>query len=140
MKKIIIGIPIAMFSALVLLMAWVNLAPQETIFVTKTTAEAAAVEGNARENIATAWNHWNGNALDEANIDKEITFIALKSIDSREMIDLGMAKEFAKLQEVANSISGDFGRLTDDEKQIYYKEFGDILYEIHNSINLNKGT
>lgn len=134
MRKIMVGIPIALFSALVLLIAWVNLVPEENIPAEKTSEEVSA-GGNARENIATAWNHWNRGAIDEENIEKEITFIALKSIDSREMKDLGMAKEFSKLQEAANNISGGLGRLTHEEKQIYYKEFVDTLNEIHTSIN-----
>lgn len=131
MKKIMIGIPIAIFSMLVLLIAWVNLVPEENISTEKATVEATT-EGNAKEYIATAWNRWNGSTLDEENIEKETTFIALNSIDGNEMKNLGVSTEFSELQEVAGIISGDFGRLTDEEKQIYYKEFEDILHEIHN--------
>ncbi|WP_211654108.1 hypothetical protein [Planococcus alpniumensis] len=130
MKKIMIGIPIAVFSVLVLLIAWVSLVPEENI-----STEKATTEGNAKEYIATAWNRWNGSTLDEENIEKETTFIALNSIDGNEMKTLGMETEFLELQEVAGIISGDFGRLTDEEKQIHYKEFEDKLHEIHNSIN-----
>lgn len=134
MKKIMIGFPIAVFSILVLLTAWVNLVPEENISTAKATVEATT-EGNAKEYIATAWNRWNSSTLDEENIEKETTFIALNSIDGSEMKNLGMATEFSELQKLAGIISGDFGKLTDEEKQIYYKEFEDILHEIHNSIN-----
>lgn len=134
MKKIMIGIPIAVSSVLVLLIAWTSLVPDENISTEKATVEATTEE-NAKEYIATAWNRWNSSTLDEEDIEKETTFIALNSIDGREMKNLGMAREFSELQEVAGIISGDFGKLTDEEKQIYYKEFEDILHEIHNSIN-----
>lgn len=134
MKKIMSGIFIAVFSALVLSIAWINLVPEDNVSTEKTTEEVTA-EGNAREYIAIARNRWNGSALDEENIEKETTFIALNSIDVSEMKDLGVSTEFLELQEVAGIISGDFGRLTDEEKQIHYKEFEDILNEIHNTIN-----
>ncbi|PSL40905.1 hypothetical protein B0H99_10337 [Planomicrobium soli] len=134
MKKIIVGFPIALLSAMVLLIAWVNLAPEEDVSAKKNT-EHVANEGNARDYIKTAWNHWNSGTVDEENTEKDITFIALRSIDKSEMIDLGVAKEFSELLKVANIISGEYGGLTDEEKQIYYKEFEDNLYEIHNFIN-----
>lgn len=134
MKKIVVGIPIALFSALILVIAWVNLASEENASAKNTSAEASAI-GNARENIAIAWHHWNDGAIDVENIEKETTFIALKSIGSSEMENLGMAKEFSELQELTDIISGKYGRLTDDEKQVQYKEFGDQLYKIHSSIN-----
>ncbi|WP_211656293.1 hypothetical protein [Planococcus alpniumensis] len=134
MKKIMVGIFIAIFSALVLFITWINLVPEDNVSTEKTTEEVTT-EGNAKEYIAIAQNHWNGSALDEENIEKETTFIALNSIDVSEMKDLGVSTEFSELQEVAGIISGDFGRLTDEEKQIHYKEFEDILNEIHNTIN-----
>lgn len=134
MKKIMVGIFIAIFSALVLFITWINLVPEDNVSTEKTTEEVTT-EGNAKEYIAIAQNRWNGSTLDEDNIEKETTFIALNSIDISEMKDLGVATEFSELQEVAGIISGDFGRLTDEEKQIHYKEFEDILNEIHNTIN-----
>ncbi|KYG58670.1 hypothetical protein [Planococcus maritimus] len=134
MKKIMVGIFIAIFSALVLFITWINLVPEDNVSTEKTTEEVTT-EGNAKEYIAIAQNRWNGSTLDEDNIEKETTFIALNSIDISEMKDLGVATEFSELQEVAGIISGDFGRLTDEEKQIHYKEFEDILNKIHNTIN-----
>lgn len=134
MKKIMVGIFIAIFSALVLFITWINLVPEDNVSTEKTTEEVTT-EGNAKEYIAIAQNRWNGSILDEDNIEKETTFIALNSIDISEMKDLGVAAEFSELQEVAGIISGDFGRLTDEEKQIHYKEFEDILNKIHNTIN-----
>ena len=120
MKKIMVGIFIAIFSALVLFITWINLVPEDNVSTEKTTEEVTT-EGNAKEYIAIAQNRWNGSTLDEDNIEKETTFIALNSIDISEMKDLGVATEFSELQEVAGIISGDFGRLTDEEKQIHYK-------------------
>lgn len=134
MKKIMVGIFIAIFSALVLFITWINLVPEDNVSTEKTTEEVTT-EGNAKEYIAIAQNRWNGSTLDEDNIEKETTFIALNSIDISEMKDLGVATEFSELQEVAGIISGDIGRLTDEEKQIHYKEFEDILNKIHNTIN-----
>lgn len=134
MKKIMVGIFIAIFSALLLFITWINLVPEDNVSTEKTTEEVTT-EGNAKEYIAIAQNRWNGSILDEDNIEKETTFIALNSIDISEMKDLGVATEFSELQEVAGIISGDFGRLTDEEKQIHYKEFEDILNKIHNTIN-----
>ncbi|TWT13160.1 hypothetical protein [Planomicrobium sp. CPCC 101079] len=134
MKKIVVGVPVALLSAVVLLIVWANLAPEEDVAAEKNSEEVAS-EGNAEDYIETAWNHWSNGAIDEENIEKETTFIALRSIDRSEMKALGMEKEFAELQKTANIISGGYGRLTEEEKQVHYKDFEDKLYEIHNSLN-----
>lgn len=140
MKKIVAAIPIGILAVIALLIAWANLVPDEDASAkeenTKIETHQVEARGTANELIATAWNHWNdGGAVQEENMEADITFIAIRSIDKNEMKELGMEKEFNELQDITYIISGGYGRLTEDEKQIHYKEFEDKLYGIHSSLN-----
>lgn len=123
------------FIGLALLIAWVNLAPDEDVYVEKNIEEVPNNK-SAKEYIKIAWDHWTrgGGFFDEA-YEKNLTFIALRSIDAHEMAALGMGKEFSDLQKLASNFSGNLGKLSVEEKEMYDEDFRAKLEEIHNALN-----
>ncbi|MDN7246285.1 hypothetical protein [Planococcus shenhongbingii] len=134
MRKFVMVTPFVILASLVILIAWVNLAPNEDVSAGESTEEVSNELG-AREYIKTAWDNWSNGGWADEDYEKNVTFISLKSISSKEMADLGVAKEFADLQRAAEVISGGLGELSVEEKQVYYDDFGDKLYKIHSAIN-----
>lgn len=140
MKKTIIATPIGILVALALLIAWVNWGADKDAAANEANNESeikyTTDQGTAKKHITTAWDHWSrGGAVQEENMKMDIAFIAIRAIDKNEMNELGMEQEFNKLQDITYIISGGHGRLTEQEKQIYYKKFEDSLSEIHSALN-----
>lgn len=140
MKKIVIATPIGILVTLALLIAWVNFGSDKDASAneenTRSEINQMKDRGTAKEHIATAWNHWSSaGAVQEEDMKMDIGFIAIRAIDINEIKELGMDKEFNELQDIIYVISGGYGRLTEEEKRIYYKKFEDKLYEIYSALN-----
>lgn len=134
MRKIIIGIPLTLFSALALLIAWANFGPSEGVEA-EPEIEDVSKELSAKKYIKIAWDDWNSGGWNTDDYDKNLAFIAIRSIDSRDMAVLGVNKEFSDLKKIAGNLNGNLGRLSDEEKSLYVEEFRKKLEVIHTSIN-----
>lgn len=135
MRKIIMGIPLVLLIALVSVIAWANLTPNENVVTAEKTGESGE---SVADYVATAWDHWDGGSnINEENIDMDMTFIAIRQISDLEdeTNKLGMEEDFKELQDLANPITGEFGRLSESEKDFYYQKFEDKLFEIHSTLN-----
>lgn len=139
LQKIVIAVPLLAFVALAAVIAWVNLAPDKeeaTTEQTEQSVEAVSNDRTAKEYIKIAWDDWNSGGWDTDSYDQSLTFIAIRSIDSKDMADLGVSKEFSELKKIAGDLNGEnVGRLSDEEEMVSVEEFRKKLETIHNAIN-----
>jgi len=135
LQKIVIAVPLLAFVALAAVIAWVNLAPEKEV-AEEPNVEAVSNDRTAKEYIKIAWDDWNSGGWNTESYDKSLTFIAIRSIDSRDMAVLGVSKEFSDLKKIAGDLNGEnVGRLSDEEEMNSVEEFRKKLEEIHNTIN-----
>lgn len=59
----------------------------------------------------------------------------IRKLQQTKKIELGTEQEFKELQDITYISSGSYGRLTEQEQQIYYKEFENKLHKIHSALN-----
>lgn len=93
-------------------------------------------EFNGEEYIETAWIHWNfGGGFADENYEKNLTFIALRAIDAKQMEALGLSSEIAELRKISGLIDGELGMLSEKEKEAYFTVFEEKLDAVYESIN-----
>ncbi|MDN3426693.1 hypothetical protein QL992_13375 [Microbacterium sp. APC 3898] len=135
MRKIIFAAPFVIFASLAAVIAWVNLAAVEG-GIPEDYSKEDAEKFKGEEYIETAWNHWNyGGGFADENYEKNLTFIALRAIDAKQMEALGLSREILELQKILGLIGGELGMLSDEEKETYFTVFEEKLDAVYESIN-----
>ncbi|MDN3437955.1 hypothetical protein QMA04_07615 [Planococcus sp. APC 3900] len=115
--------------------AWVNLAAVEE-GIPEDYSKEDTEEFNGEEYIETAWIHWNyGGGFADENYEKNLTFIALRTIDAKQMEALGLSREIAELQKISGLIGGELGMLSEEEKEANFTVFEEKLDAVYESIN-----
>ena len=135
MRKIIFAAPFVIFASLAAAIAWVNLARVEG-GIPEDYSKEDAEEFKGEEYIETAWNHWSsGGGFHDENYEMNLTFIALRSIDAKQMEALGLSREIAELQKISGLMGRESGMLSEEEKEAYQKVFEEKLRGVYESIN-----
>ena len=135
MRKIIFAAPFVILVSLATVIAWVNLAAVEE-GIPEDYSKEDTEEFNGEEYIETAWIHWNfGGGFADENYEKNLTFIALRAIDAKQMEALGLSSEIAELRKISGLIDGELGMLSEEEKEAYFTVFEEKLDAVYESIN-----
>ncbi|KAA0956126.1 hypothetical protein FQ085_14880 [Planococcus sp. ANT_H30] len=134
MKKFIFAAPFVVLISLAISIAWVNLATVEGGIPEDYSKEDAEAFKGA-ENIKTAWKHWtNGGGFANQDYEKNLTFIAIKSIDKNQQEALGMSGQISELKKIMGLMSGELGMLSEEERDAYRSVFEQTLEAAYNSV------
>src|SRR5690606_35754595 len=127
--------PFVILVSLATVIAWVNLAAVEE-GIPEDYSKEHTEEFNGEEYIETAWIHWNfGGGFADESYEKNLTFIALRAIDAKQMEALGLSSEIAELRKISGLIDGELGMLSEEEKEAYFTVFEEKLDAVYESIN-----
>ncbi|WP_203339901.1 hypothetical protein [Planococcus beijingensis] len=95
-----------------------------------------ADELKGEEYIETAWNHWSsGGGFAVEDYEKNLTFIALRSIGDKQMEALELSREITELQKISGLMGGEVGMLSEEEKEAYHTGIEEKLHALYESIN-----
>ncbi|ANU10877.1 hypothetical protein A1A1_18610 [Planococcus antarcticus DSM 14505] len=135
MKKIVFAAPFVILISLAAIIAWANLSTVES-GIPEDYSKEDAEEFKGEENIKTAWNHWTKSGeFHEEDYEKNLTFIALRSIDDSQMEALGMSREISEMQKTIGLMNGNPMALSEAERAAYHSAFEQKLEAAYNSIN-----
>ena len=135
MRKIIFAAPFVIFASLAAVIAWVNLAAVEG-GIPEDYSKKDAEKFKGEEYIETAWNHWSsGGGFAVEDYEKNLTFIALRSIGDKQMEALELSREITELQKISGLMGGEVGMLSEEEKEAYHTGIEEKLHALYESIN-----